>query len=263
MFIDTHSHIDGPEFADDLEDVLARAREAGVEKILVPAINAEGMQRLITVCQEHSDYLVPMIGLHPEEVKDDYQQQLDQLHSMLLESNRAGTTLPKFCAIGEVGLDFYWDDTFRSQQLDAFEQQITWAATYDLPLMIHARNAHKELVEAMERHRSDNLRGVFHCFSGTADEARQLLSFPRFMLGIGGVLTFKKSTLPDVLREAVPLDRIVLETDAPYLAPVPYRGKRNESAFIAATAARLNEIYACETTNIAIQTKKNANICIL
>lgn len=263
MIIDTHSHLDGPEFADDLEDVLARAKEAGVEKILIPAINAEGMSNLIDVCQKHSGYLVPMIGLHPEEVKEDYKLQLDSLSQMLEESVKGHTSMPKFCAIGEVGLDFYWDDTFRQQQIDAFEQQITWAATYNMPLMIHARNAHKELVEIMERHRNDNLRGVFHCFSGTTDEARQLLSFQGFMLGIGGVLTFKKSTLPEVLRQAVPLDRIVLETDAPYLAPVPYRGKRNESAFITATAARLNEIYPCETTNIAIQTKKNAIKCIL
>lgn len=262
MIIDTHSHLDGDEFVEDLNEVIARAKEAEVEKILLPAINAEGMQRLMQLCTEHPDYFLPMIGLHPEEVKEDYVQQLTTLHKMLTD-NLLSSSAIHFCAIGEVGLDFYWDDTYRRQQIDAFKQQVQWAANYGMPLMIHARNAHKELVEVMEHHRKDNLRGVFHCFSGTAEEAEQLLSFPNFMLGIGGVLTFKKSTLPEVLRQVVPLSRIVVETDSPYLAPVPYRGKRNESAFIVATVTRLSEIYDCETTNIAMQTKKNALKCIL
>ena len=264
MIIDTHSHLDGTEFEEDLDEVISRAKEAGVEKILVPAINLDSMSRLISICDNYRDYLVPMVGLHPEEVKDDYKNQLDELHRMLISNISSGDeSVQKFCAIGEVGLDFYWDDTFRRQQLDAFEEQVCWAVELNLPLMIHARNSHNELVGIMERHRNDNLRGVFHCFSGTEEEAEQLLSFPGFMLGIGGVLTFKKSTLPDVLRHVVPLSRIVLETDSPYLAPVPHRGKRNESAFIVATAMRLSEIYGCETTNIAIQTKKNAIKCIL
>lgn len=252
MIIDTHSHLDGEEFADDLPEVIQRAKEAQVEKILVPNVNLQGLQHLIEVCESYKGYLYPMIGLHPEDVNDGYQIQLDQMQA-ILEENPS-----KFIAIGEVGLDFYWDETYRKEQMDAFEQQIQWAKQYGKPLMIHARNAFQELVEMMEVHRNDNLTGVFHCFTGTEEEARKLLTFEGFKLGIGGVLTFKKSTLPQVLKNAVPLNRIVVETDSPYLAPVPHRGKRNESAFIIEIIKRLTEIYACNMENIAIETKKNA-----
>ena len=252
MIIDTHSHLDGEEFADDLPEVIQRAKDAQVEKILVPNVNLQGLPHLIEVCDAYPDYLYPMIGLHPEDVKDDYQTQLDQMFIFLKENPN------RFCAIGEVGLDFYWDETYRNQQLEAFEQQIQWAKQFGKPLMIHARNAFEEIVEIMERHRDDHLEGVFHCFTGTEDEARKLLSFDGFKLGIGGVLTFKKSTLPEVLKSAVPLSRIVVETDSPYLAPVPHRGKRNESAFIIEIVRRLTEIYACNWVNIATETKKNA-----
>lgn len=252
MIIDTHSHLDGEEFANDLPEVIQRAKDAQVEKILVPNVNLQGLPHLIEVCDAYPDYLYPMIGLHPEDVKDDYQTQLDQMFIFLKENPN------RFCAIGEVGLDFYWDETYRNQQLEAFEQQIQWAKQFGKPLMIHARNAFEEIVEIMERHRDDQLEGVFHCFTGTEDEARKLLSFDGFKLGIGGVLTFKKSTLPEVLKNAVPLSRIVVETDSPYLAPVPHRGKRNESAFIIEIVRRLTEIYACNWVNIATETKKNA-----
>ena len=252
MIIDTHSHLDGEEFADDLPEVIQRAKDAQVEKILVPNVNLQGLPHLIEVCDAYPDYLYPMIGLHPEDVKDDYQTQLDQMFIFLKENPN------RFCAIGEVGLDFYWDETYRNQQLEAFEQQIQWAKQFGKPLMIHARNAFEEIVEIMERHRDDQLEGVFHCFTGTEDEARKLLSFDGFKLGIGGVLTFKKSTLPEVLKNAVPLSRIVVETDSPYLAPVPHRGKRNESAFIIEIVRRLTEIYACNRVNIDTETKKNA-----
>ena len=252
MIIDTHSHLDGEEFADDLPEVIQRAKEAQVEKILVPNVNLQGLQHLIEVCESYKGYLYPMIGLHPEDVNDGYQIQLDQMQA-ILEENPS-----KFTAIGEIGLDFYWDETYRKEQMDAFEQQIQWAKQYGKPLMIHARNAFQELVEMMEAHRNDNLTGVFHCFTGTEEEARKLLTFEGFKLGIGGVLTFKKSTLPQVLKKAVPLNRIVVETDSPYLAPVPHRGKRNESAFIIEIIKRLTEIYACNMENIAIETKKNA-----
>ena len=253
MYIDTHSHLDAPEFADDLDDVIQRAKDAQVETILIPATNLASLDRIEQICSENPGYLYPMIGLHPEEIDDNYQQQLDQMH------RRLDHNPDRYVAIGEVGLDLYWDDTYARQQADAFEQQIQWAIQYQKPLMIHARNAHSQLVEIMERHRADNLSGVFHCFSGTIEEAQQLLSFPNFKLGIGGVLTFKKSTLPEVLRQAVPLSRIVLETDSPYLAPTPHRGKRNESAFLSATATLLSAIYDLKTENIALETKKNAN----
>lgn len=253
--IDTHSHIDGEEFAEDLDEVVQRARDAGVEKLFVPAINLEGLPHLVEVCDAYPGYLYPMIGLHPEEVKEDYQAVLDKMHSIL--KSDAGR---KFIAIGEIGLDFYWDDTFRKEQLDALEQQIQWAIEFNLPLMFHTRKAYNEMIEIMERHRKDHLRGVFHCFSASKEIAEKLLTFEGFMLGIGGVLTFKNSNLPEVLKENVPLSRIVLETDCPYMAPVPYRGKRNESAFILEVARKLSDVYGCKIEEISLETNKNCNI---
>lgn len=248
--IDTHAHIDGPEFADDLEAVIQRAKEAGVEKIFVPGICLKDTPHLLDVCQAHPDYLYPMIGLHPENIMDeDYHQALDQLERIIDEST---------IAVGEVGLDFYWDATHKQEQMEVFEHQVQWAEKYGLPLMIHSRSAHQELMEVMERHRASNLSGVFHCFTGTEEEARDLLTFSNFMLGIGGVLTFKKSTLREVVQNAVPLSRIVLETDSPYMAPVPNRGKRNESAYVRSVAEKLAEIYNTDFDNIVHQTTKNA-----
>ena len=247
--IDTHAHIDGPEFSDDLEAVIQRAKDAGVEKIFVPDICLKDTPHLLHVCQAHSNYLYPMIGIHPENIMDeDYHAALDKMEAFI-DAN--------IIAIGEVGLDFYWDDTHKQEQIEVFEHQIQWAEKYDLPLMIHARNAHKELMEVMERHRDSNLSGVFHCFTGTEEEADDLLTFPNFMLGIGGVLTFKKSTLREVVKTAIPLSRIVLETDAPYMAPVPNRGKRNESAYVRSVAEKLAETYNTNFDNIVLQTTKN------
>lgn len=239
--IDTHSHIYEPEFDEDRDLVVARAREAGVERILLPNINAASIQPMLSLCNRYPDYLFPMIGLHPEDVKEDYQQVLDDMEQLLQQPRHP------FIAVGEVGLDFYWDDTYKEQQISALLRQVGWASKYGLPLMIHTRNAHVEMMQVFESFRLENLTGVFHCFSGTAEEAVQLLSFPGFVLGIGGVSTFKKSPLPQVLQD-VPLDRIVLETDAPYLAPVPYRGKRNESAYVVEVARQLAHIY-----NVSLQ----------
>lgn len=254
--IDTHSHIDGTEFADDFSEVLLRAKQAGVEKIFVPAINAEGLPHLFEVCQQHPDYLFPMVGLHPEEVRPDKMDVNLTLRSM--EEFLLSKPEPRPIAIGEVGLDFYWDDTYRAEQIEAFERQIEWAENLDLPLMIHARKAHNELLECIKRHHPDRLRGVFHCFTGSPEMAQQLLQFPHFMLGIGGVLTFKNSKLPQTLTAAVPLSRIVLETDAPYMAPVPHRGERNEPSFVALVASHLATLYGLPLEQISLQT--NANV---
>ena len=249
--IDTHSHIYGPEFDEDRDQVIARAREAGVEMVLLPNINAETIAPMLALCEKSPGYCYPMMGLHPEDVRDDYQQVLDAMWNRLQMPNHP------YIAIGEVGLDFYWDETYRQQQLDAFEQQVCWARDLNLPLVIYSRKSHVELVEVMERHRSEGLRGIFHCFGGTLDEAHELLSFPGFVLGIGGVLTYKKSTLPDVLRE-IPLNRVVVETDAPYLAPVPHRGKRNESAYVADTLCRLAEVYQSTPSEVDKVTTETA-----
>lgn len=255
--IDTHAHLDGEEFSCDINDVLDRAQKVGVKTILIPNINSTTINNVLGTCKKHTGILYPMIGLHPEDVKEkeEYDRVLDSMEAML-KSHTDNTC--QFIAIGEIGLDFYWDDTYKKEQKEAFERQIRWAETYHLPLMIHSRAAHKELVEIMEAHRHNHIKGVFHCFTGNSDEAKDLLSFEGFMLGIGGVATFNKSDLPEVLASTVPLSRIVLETDAPYLAPVPYRGKRNESAFIANIAQKVAEIYHCTVNEVATTTTENA-----
>ena len=287
--IDTHSHLDGPEFAEDLEQTLLRAKAAGVEKIFVPGICWADTPRLLEICNTHAGLLYPMVGLHPENIMDeDYHEVLEKMERLIAESvaetegmNIASAEtegmnaalaetegMPYACkkhiakapiiGIGEVGLDLYWDDTHKSEQMEVLESQLQWAEKYRLPLMIHSRNAHAELMEIMERHRSSNLTGVFHCFTGTPDEARDLLSFQGFMLGIGGVVTFKKSTLRETIKEAVPLSRIVLETDSPYMAPVPNRGKRNESAYVKNVAEMLADVFGLDLHTIVLHTTENA-----
>ena len=259
-YIDTHCHLDGEEFSTDRDAVVQRAREAGCDHIFLPAIDVASCHSVLDVCTQYPGYCHPMLGLHPEEVRADWREQLTAIRelfkSFLSQENTGQKTFP--IAIGEIGLDYYWSREFEQEQLEAFEEQVRWAVELQLPLMIHCRKAQNELVAILKKYANDLPGGVFHCFTGNEKEAAELLQFPRFVLGIGGVLTFKKSTLPQVLKNAVPLSRIVVETDAPYLAPVPHRGKRNESAFIIEIIKRLTEIYACNWENIAIETQKNA-----
>ena len=249
--IDTHSHIYGPEFDEDRELVVERARQARVELILLPNINEASIDPMLSLCQSYPGYCYPMMGLHPEDVAEDYLQVLDRMEERLKEPSHP------YVAVGEVGLDFYWDASRATQQIDAFTRQIEWAVRYKLPLVIHSRNAHAELVQAIRPYASEGLTGIFHCFGGTVEEAQELLTFEGFVLGIGGVSTFKKSSLPEVLQN-VPLQRIVLETDAPYLAPVPYRGKRNESAYVAEVMRKVAEIY--NVTPAEVENVTNANV---
>lgn len=249
-FIDTHTHLFEPEFAEDREAVVQRAVEAGVKTLCLPCITEASLSRMEEMCERFPGICYPMIGLHPTELGDDYQVVLDRMYKDLIGNDR-------YIAVGEVGLDFYWDDTRKKEQLDAFRQQIEWAAETGLPLAIHSRSAFEDLYNVMEEYRSKCLTGVFHCFSGDADEAQKLLSFDGFYLGIGGVVTYKKSTLPSVLAD-VPLERVVLETDSPYLAPVPRRGKRNESSYIPFVAQKLAEIYGCSVEEVAAVTTENA-----
>ena len=238
-YIDTHCHLDGEEFAADRDAIVQRAREAGCTHIFLPAIDAASCQTVLDVCAQYPDFCRPMLGLHPEEVRADWREQLSTIKGLLSSAiNHQSSVL----AIGEVGLDYYWSREFEQEQLEAFEEQVKWAVELQLPLMIHCRKAQNELVAVLKKYAKDLPGGVFHCFTGNEQEARQLLEFDRFVLGIGGVLTFKKSHLPEVLPACVPLDRIVLETDAPYMAPVPMRGKRNESAFIRHVIACLEQI---------------------
>ena len=258
-YIDTHCHLDGEEFNADREAVMQRAREAGVGKIFLPAIDLPSSQRILSLCLQHPGFLYPMVGLHPEEVRADWREQLAAIKELIISlTTHLSPLTNRILAIGEVGLDFYWSREFEQEQLEAFEEQVCWAVEFQLPLMIHCRKAQNELVAILKRYKDDLPGGVFHCFTGNDVEARQLLEFPRFVLGIGGVFTFKKSHLPEVLPACVPLDRIVLETDAPYMAPVPLRGQRNESAFLVHVIRKLAEAYHVSEDEICRQT--NANV---
>lgn len=249
-FIDTHTHLDGAEFDDDRDEVIARAKAAGVSKVFIPAIDLPSVDRVVEVCEKYKGFAYPMIGLHPEEVKADWREVLAQMLPKLEQRDNL------FIAIGEVGLDFYWSREFRQEQLEAFEEQVRWSVKYRLPLMIHCRKGQQEMVKILRRYEDELPGGVFHCFTGNEKEAAELLSFDRFVLGIGGVLTFKKSHLPEILPH-IPLDRIVLETDSPYMAPVPMRGKRNESAFVRYVLSRMAECYGISEEQIAEATTQN------
>ena len=254
-FIDTHCHLDGEEFNGDRLEVMQRAREAGCKAIFLPAIDLPSSERILQLCQQHPDFLFPMIGLHPEEVRADWREQLAAIHSLLTSNLSPHTShLSPLISIGEVGLDFYWSREFVQEQLLAFEEQVQWSVETRLPLMIHCRKAQNEMVQILKRHAHELPGGVFHCFTGNEKEAAELLQFDSFVLGIGGVSTFKKSHLPEVLPAVVPLDRIVLETDAPYMAPVPHRGQRNEPAFIVNVLQRLAEAYGVTPEEVSHRT---------
>ena len=235
MLIDTHSHLFLEEFSDDLPQVMERARQAGVSRIYMPNIDSTTIEPMLSVCADYPDFCYPMIGLHPTSVNESYRQELSIVRERLEAPNN-------FVAIGEIGLDLYWDKTFLNEQLYVFEKQIEWALEYKLPIVVHSREAFDYIYKVMEPYKNTALTGIFHSFTGNAEEAARLLEFGGFMLGINGVVTFKKSSLPDTLL-TVPLERIVLETDSPYLTPAPNRGKRNESANVRDTFLKLVEIY--------------------
>lgn len=248
-FIDTHTHIDGEEFREDLDQVVERAREAGAVKLFVPGINWESVATMKAVCERYPDYIYPMLGLHPEDVKADYEAVLKRMHELLPG---------EYIAIGEVGLDYYWSREFEKEQLRAFETQVEWSVETRLPLMIHCRKAQNEMVKLLRNYEKELPGGVFHCFTGNQHEAMELLQFENFVLGIGGVSTFRKSHLAEDLAAAVPMNRIVLETDAPYMAPVPHRGERNESSYIPHIIEKLSAAYGVESEYFADATTATA-----
>lgn len=250
MLIDTHSHLFLEEFSEDLPQVMQRAREAGVSRIFMPNIDSSTIDALLAVCSQYPGYCYPMIGLHPTSVNETYEKELAVVKERLSAPNN-------FVAIGEIGLDLYWDKSFLKEQLLVFEKQIEWALEYRLPIVIHSREAFDYIYKVMQPYKDTPLTGIFHSFTGTPEEASRLLEFEGFMLGINGVVTFKKSTLPETLQQ-VPLERIVLETDSPYLTPVPNRGKRNESANVKYTFQKVAEIYRTDLENVARITSDNA-----
>lgn len=225
--IDTHSHIYSAEFDNDRPQVMQRAIEAGVTHIVLPNENLESVQRLLDTQVQWPDHISLAVGLHPEEVRDDWSDVLDRMEPILVRHSWA--------AIGEVGIDLYWDKTWRHQQMQALERQLGWCVDRRLPFIIHCREALDEVLDVLGQFRGQMPQGVFHCFTGTPHEVDRIRLVGDFYFGIGGVLTFKKSTLPEAL-PVIGLDRIVLETDSPYMAPVPHRGQRNESAYVADVA---------------------------
>lgn len=250
MLIDSHSHLFLDDFSEDLPQVMERARTAGVTHIFMPNIDSSTIDPMLSVCKDYEGICFPMIGLHPTSVNEHYEKELDIVASYLAASH-------SFVAIGEIGLDLYWDKTYRKEQIIAFERQIEWALQYCLPVVIHSREASDLLVEVLQPYKETRLTGIFHSFTGTSEEVGRLLTFPGFMIGINGVVTFKKSQLPEVLTE-IPLQRIVLETDSPYLTPAPNRGKRNESANVKDILIKVAEVYQKSPAEVAQITSENA-----
>ncbi len=248
--VDTHTHIYLQEFAGDREAVFERAEKEGIKQILLPAIDSGTHAEMLELEKSRPALCRAMIGLHPCSVGDNFKDELKIARDYL--EGRA------FAAVGETGLDFYWDKTFTSQQYAAFHEQTEWALQYDIPIVIHSRNSIDECISVVREHQKGKLKGVFHCFSGNAEQAQQIIDLG-FYLGIGGVLTFKNSGLDKVM-EAVPLDAVVLETDAPYLAPVPFRGKRNEPAYLKYVVEKLSEIKQTPVADTGAVTSANAAV---
>ena len=249
--VDSHSHLFLEEFDADLPLVIERARQTGVTHIFMPNIDSTTITPMLKVSDTYKGYCYPMIGLHPTSVNADFHNELAIIEKQLNDSPN------RFVAIGEIGLDLYWDKTFLNEQLNVFDRQIQWALAYDLPVVIHCREAFEYIYKALLPYKGTKLRGIFHSFTGSQKEAELILDYPGFSIGINGVVTFKKSTLPSVLPH-IPLNRIVLETDAPYLAPAPNRGKRNESAFIKDTLTKVAEVYGQAPEIVAETTSENA-----
>lgn len=249
MIIDTHAHLYSKEFNNDCKDVVARAINCGVKKMIIPGTKPEDSQSILDLCIEYPGICFPALAIHPEELAADFREQLQLLEKLLNEA--------KYCAVGETGLDLYWDKTRFQEQKESLIFHIELAASHDLPLILHCREAFEPMLEILKKYKHNNTRGIFHCFTGNTAQAKEIEDLG-FLIGIGGVATFKKSDLKHTLRE-IGLKNIVLETDSPYLAPVPHRGKRNEPAFLADVVHFLStelEISASEIENI---TSKNAS----
>ncbi|GHT52440.1 TatD family hydrolase [Bacteroidia bacterium] len=249
MLIDTHCHLFEAPYDDDIAAVIARAVEAGVSKLLIPNLEIASIPRLKALCDRFPDICFPMMGIHPTNITPNFKQDLEHIRVALQQR--------KYIAIGEIGIDLYWDKSLLKEQTEAFETQLRWSIDFDLPVSIHAREALPQVFESLHKVGIDKLRGVFHCFAGTCDELAEALRCRNFLLGIDGPITYKKNTLPEYLTLA-PLNRLVLETDAPYLSPAPMRGKRNEPAYMVYTAQKLAEIYGCSLEKVMQITTENA-----
>ena len=251
-FIDTHTHLYSSQFEEDRDEIVLKCIDNGITKLLLPNIDFTSIDGMMDLVVKYPTTCYPMLGLHPCSVDHNADEELKKIESYFTENH-------KFIAVGEIGIDLYWDKSFLTQQIKAFEIQISWAKKYNLPIVIHARDSFDQIFEVLDRLNDEQLRGVFHCFSGDLNQAKKVLSYGGFKLGVGGVVTFKKSGLDEVLKN-ISLEHLILETDSPYLAPTPYRGKRNESTYIPLIAQKLSSIYGIseeEIGNITTQNAKN------
>lgn len=247
---DTHTHMFSEEFDQDRREAMERARAAGVTRLLMPNIDSSTLGRLLDTCREYEGFCYPMAGLHPTSVNASFEDELAVVERELKSSE-------KYIAVGEIGLDYYWDRTFEKEQKECFVRQVQWAVEYDLPVVIHCRDAFEDMVSLLTPYRDTSLRGVFHSFTGTEQEAGKLLEFSNFYIGINGVVTFKNTTLREVLTK-IPLKKLLLETDSPYLSPAPNRGKRNESSYIRYVAETLSRVYRVTFEEVCEVTEQNA-----
>lgn len=259
IMIDTHAHIYEPEFDDDRDEVVASALAAGVTKLLLPAIDGESYGRMLDTCAKYPEVCRPMMGLHPTSVNDNphWREALDEVRRQLDRQPQG-----YFCGVGEIGLDFYWSNDFRDEQIEAFEAQVEMSIEYGLPIAVHTRSAWDEMRMVMRRFAGRGVRGVFHAFSDSVECYRELRGYGDFLFGIGGVVTFRKSAVADVVRE-MSLDDIVLETDCPYLTPVPYRGRRNEPAYVRYVCEKVAELKGVTPEEVAVRTTTNAECMFL
>jgi TatD DNase family protein len=247
QFIDTHTHLYDEQFEKDISSTIKNGLEAGVSQFYMPNCDSGTIASMMSLADAYPEVCIPMMGVHPCYIKENFEQELAIAASWLAQRT--------FAAVGEIGLDYYWDTTYVAEQKKAFDIQMQWAKDHQLPIVIHTRESLSDGIAMVKAQQNGNLSGVFHCFGGTIAEAKQIIDLG-FYIGIGGVVTFKNSQLSEVLTQ-IPLQHIVLETDAPYLAPVPYRGKRNESAYIPLIAEKLSSIYQCSVAEIAAATTLN------
>lgn len=250
--IDTHSHLYDEAFDADRDEAVRRAVSAGVTRMLLPAIDSTSADALDNLQARYPDVFFKMAGLHPTSVRENYRDELESVRNQLAEKRN------DYVAVGEIGLDFYWDDTFRKEQMLALETQLAWARKYGLPVSLHVRKAYNEIFEILKQDEFRTITGVFHCYGSSVQDAAKVLDLG-FYIGVGGVVTFKNATLAEVVKN-VPLERILIETDAPYLAPVPFRGKRNESAYCVEIARKIAEIKAVGIEQVAEVTTRNAEL---
>ena len=248
IITDTHTHLYSEAFDEDRDKMMQRALDLGIQRFFIPAIDSTYTQSMLELEQDYPENVFLMMGLHPTSVKENYKEEIHHVEEMLAKR--------KFYAVGEIGIDLYWDKTFLKQQQEAFKYQINLAKKYKLPIVIHCRESFDEIFEVLEETKDDKLYGIFHCFTGTLEQARKAISY-NMKLGIGGVATFKNGKIDTFLNQ-IPLEHIVLETDSPYLAPVPYRGKRNESAYIIKVLEKLESIYGISKEHIIKVTTENS-----